>query len=137
MNSDKDKKTVFDHFDSAELELLRTDPEYAKAYLKEHGFDMDEEREYSAKFMKKIKFLANAANNKQKDQKLLEVACVRLKETIQKNAQRATEALIASLKEKNPAMQYRKLDKWTDKEIREVLSDVDLLDLLEELDKEN
>mgnify|MGYP000727062330 CR=1 FL=1 len=55
---------------------------------------------------------------------------------IRENSERASEALINLLHTKTPTFHYRKLENWTDDEIRDVLSDVDLIKLIEELKKD-
>lgn len=137
MATEKQKKALFEHIDMAELELLRSNAEYARAFLQEEGFDIDEELNFSAQYLKKIKFKAAAMAKKQKDLRLLEAAYQRLKEAIRDNSTKTGDKLMFLLQSKRPAMQYRKLDKWTDDEIREVLTDVDLLKLMEELSKED
>ena len=122
--------------DKVELELLQHDTEYAKQFLIEEGIDPDKEIEFSGQFMKKIRFMALGMSNKQRDLKLLDVAFDRLKEVLKENSERASEALINLLHKKTPAIHYRKLESWSDDEIRDVLSDVDLIQLIEELKKE-
>lgn len=136
MGTNKKNKTILDRMDSVELELLQNDTEYAKQFLKEEGFNVQEEQSYGNQYMKKIRFMAAAVANKQQDEKLFERAYSRVKEAIQENAQKATDILISLLHSKTPSVHYRKLENWTDDEIREVLADVDLVKLMEELDKE-
>jgi hypothetical protein len=137
MDTNKDNKTILDRLDIVELRLLQHDVEYAKQYLQEEGLDVCEEENYALHHMKKVRFMAKAISNKKQDQSLLETAHKRIKEAIQQNAQKTTETLIALLQSKTPSIQYRKLETWTDDEIREVLADIDLVQLMEELDKEN
>lgn len=136
MDTNKKNKTILDRLDKVELELLQHDTEYAKQFLMEEGIDPDKEIEFSGQFMKKIRFMALGMSNKQRDLKLLDVAFDRLKEVLKENSERASEALINLLHAKTPAIHYRKLESWTDDEIRDVLSDVDLIQLIEELKKE-
>lgn len=136
MNTNKKNKTILDRLDKVELELLQHDTEYAKQFLMEEGIDPDKEIEFSGQFMKKIRFMALGMSNKQRDLKLLDVAFDRLKEVLKENSERASEALINLLHAKTPAIHYRKLESWSDDEIRDVLSDVDLIQLIEELKKE-
>lgn len=136
MDTNKKNKTILDRLDKVELELLQHDTEYAKQFLMEEGIDPDKEVEFSGQFMKKIRFMALGISNKQRDLKLLDVAFDRLKEVLKENSERASEALINLLHAKTPAIHYRKLESWTDDEIRDVLSDVDLIQLIEELKKE-
>lgn len=136
MDTNKKNKTILDRLDKVELELLQHDTEYAKQFLREEGIDPDKEIEFSGQFMKKIRFMALGMSNKQRDLKLLDVAFDRLKEVLKENSERASEALINLLHAKTPAIHYRKLESWSDDEIRDVLSDVDLIQLIEELKKE-
>ena len=136
MDTNKKNKTILDRLDKVELELLQHDTEYAKQFLMEEGIDPDNEIEFSGQFMKKIRFMALGMSNKQRDLKLLDVAFDKLKEVLKENSERASEALINLLHAKTPAIHYRKLESWSDDEIRDVLSDVDLIQLIEELKKE-
>lgn len=137
MDTNKDNRTILDRLDNIELKMLQEDVEYAKQYLVDEGVDIVKEQDFAKQFMKKVEFMTKALSNKNKDQSLLEIAFERVKEAIQENAQKTTDKLIALLQAKTPSVQYRKLDKWTDDEIRDVLADVDLVKLMEELDKEN
>lgn len=136
MGTNKKNKTILDRMDSLELELLQTDVEYAKQFLEEEGFNVKEEEIYASQYFKKIKFMAVAAANKRHDEKLFERAYARVREAIQENAQKATDVLVSLLHSKTPSVHYRKLENWSDNEIREVLADIDLIKLMEELDKE-
>lgn len=136
MDTNKKKKTILNLLDNVELGLLREDTEYAKQFLNEEGVDTDEEEAYARQYMKKIQFLAKAMSNKKQDSTLLERAIERVKKMIAENASQTTETLMALLQKKTPSVQYRKLENWTDDEIRDVLADVDLVKFMEELDKE-
>jgi hypothetical protein len=136
MDTNKKNKTILERLDSVELELLQNDTEYAKQFLKEEGIDPEEELIFSNQFMKKIQFMALGLSNKQRDQNLLDIAFERIKEVIKENSEKASEALINLLHTKTPSVHYRKLENWSDDEIRDVLADVDLVMLIEELKKE-
>jgi hypothetical protein len=136
MDTNKKNHPLLNRLDKVELEMLHQNAEYAKQFLKEEGFDIEKESEYAEQFMKKVKFLSLAHSNKQKDLHLLEAAFARIKDAINENAQKTTEMLITLLHSKTPAVHYRKLENWTDDEIRDVLADVDLVKLMEELEKQ-
>lgn len=136
MDTNKNKRTVLDLLDNAELELLQKDTEYAKHYLEEEGLNVSEEQEFAAQYMKKIQFMAKALVNKKQDESLLEKAFNRVKNLIAENANQTSEALKNLLQTKTPSVQYRKLENWTDDEIRDVLADIDLIEFMEELDKD-
>lgn len=135
MDTNKKGKTILDRLDNADQKLLQNN-EYAAQFLNDEGINAKEELEFAAQYMKKIQFMVTAAANKQRDEKLFEEAFSKIKETIRENAQKATDALISLLHSKTPSIQYRKLENWTDDEIREVLADIDLVTLMEELNKQ-
>ncbi len=135
MDTNKNNKTILNSLDNVELELLYKNTEYAKEFLMEEGFAIEDELKYAESRIKKIRFLAQAISNKKEDQKLFEAAYARIKQAIAENAQKTTEMLVALLQSKTPSVQYRKLENWSDEEIREVLADVDLVKLMEELEK--
>ncbi|MBD77342.1 MAG: hypothetical protein CL840_00210 [Crocinitomicaceae bacterium] len=136
MDTNKNKKTILDLLDDVEFELLQKDTEYAKQFLKEEGLDTKEEEVFAIQYMKKIQFMAKAVSSKKRDSALVEKAMERIKKAIAENTSQVTETLMALLQEKTPSIQYRKLENWSDDEIRDVLEDVDLIALMEELDQE-
>lgn len=136
MDTNKNKRTVLDLLDNAELELLHKDTEYAKHYLEEEGLNISEEQEFAVQYMKKIQFMAKALVNKKQDETLLEKAFNKVKNLIAENANQTSEFLQNLLQTKTPSVQYRKLENWTDDEIRDVLADIDLIEFMEELDNE-
>lgn len=134
--SAKRNKIFFDKIDQIELELLRQSDEYTKQFLGDEGFDVNKETEFAQTFMKKVRFLAAANSNKEQDRNKFEIAYERIKKAMHDNVEKTKETLISLLQSKTPSVQYRKLENWTDDEIRDVLADVDLVKLMEELDKE-
>jgi len=131
-----DKKNMLERFDDITLEQIHSNASAAKEFLLEEGLDPEKELEHGLKQIKKLQFLAKAKLNKAKDESLLEMAFAKLKQSISDNAQKTGDILKGFLQSKNPALQYRKLEKWTDEEIRDVLQDIDLVQLLEELEKD-
>jgi predicted phosphoribosyltransferase len=116
--------------------MIQQNVDYAKQYLLEEGFDVAKETEYAEQFLKKIRFHAQAISNKRNDLQLFEVAYNHLKQAIKENSEKTIQMLLPLLQSKAPAVHYRKLDKWTDDEIREVLADIDLVKLMEELSRD-
>ena len=129
----KEEDIILNRIDNIELELISSDTEYAKNFLVDEGFNIEQEIDFSVKYIAKVKFMAQALANKNRDQHLLEKAFIKIKEVIQENSNLASVKLAALLQKRTPLVQYRKLEKWSDEEIKEVLADVDLVKLLEEL----
>ena len=134
MGTDKRKQNILDLFDKLEIDLLRKNTSYAEDFLKERDLDIVAEKEYASQYLKKVEFMTRAVEQKSKDQDLIERAVERIKDIIEKNSSLARDGLIALLESKAPAVQFRKLENWTEDEIREVITDVNLIELLEELD---
>ena len=135
MDTNNKRMNLLQDMDRIELELLMSNLEYSKSFLQEEGFNSEEVISFGQQYMKKIKFMSRAVFNKEKDQSLLEMAYAKVKAAIKENADKTTAALILLLKEKTPSVQYRKLENWTDEEIKSVLAEIDLIKLMEELDK--
>lgn len=133
MDTNKKNKTFIDNMDDIELDLLRINDDYAKEFLIDEGFDPEKETEFANQFMKKIRFMTTGLANKKRDIRLLDIAFDRLKEVIRANSTKASGVLINLLHQKTPAVHYRKLENWSDDEIRDVLGDIDLVKLMEEL----
>jgi hypothetical protein len=134
MGTNRNKKSILDLIDCAELELLQSNTDYAKHYLEEEGVNISEESEYAIQYMKKIKFMAKATVNREHDKSLLEKAMDRVKKAITENVHQTNDSLMAYLQSKTPSLHYRKLENWTDDEIRDVLIDIDLLEFLEKFE---
>jgi len=136
MDTKDDGKKLLISFDNIELDLLKNYPDYSIQFLNEEGFDVDAEGIFGIQQIKKIKFMTQAVYNKSKDESLLTLALAKVKEAIQDNLEKTTETLIELLQTKTPSVQYRKLENWTDEEIKNVLEDIDVIKLMEELDKD-
>lgn len=130
-------ESFFDRFDEAYEELLVNDSNEAKAFLADEGYDLEEGELKRRRITKKIKFQLKAIHNKQKDESLIEKAYEKLQAFIANNRELAGNELKTFLQKAAPAYQFRNLEKLDDNGIRELLTEVDLVKLIEELDKEN
>lgn len=127
----------FDRFDEAYEELLMNDNNEAIMFLADEGYDLEEGALKRMKIVKKITFKIEALHNMQKDESLLKQAYEKLQVFIKKNRELAGNELRSLLQKTAPAYQFRNLDKLDDDGIRELLTEVDLVKLIEELDKED
>lgn len=135
MGTSNKGKTLLEILDNIELDLLKKNTEYAMQFLQDEGFDLEVESNFATQHMKKIKFMTQAVFNKAQDESLLAIAFVKIKEAIQENAGKTSDMLVELLHSKAPTFQFRKLENWTDEEIKNVLEDVDVVRLMEELDQ--
>lgn len=136
MGTSNKGKTLIEILDNIELDLLKKNTEYAMQFLQDEGFDLEVESNFAAQHMKKIKFMTQAVFNKAQDESLLAIAFVKIKEAIQENVGKTSDMLVELLHSKAPSFQFRKLENWTDEEIKNVLEDIDVVRLMEELDQE-
>ena len=136
-SSNNHTEDFFDRFDAAYEELLMNDSDEARAFLAEEGYDLEEGLHIRKKISKKMEFKLNALHNKQKDESLLEKAYEKLQAFISKSRELAGDELKILLQKAAPAYQFRNLEKLDDNGIRELLTEVDLVKLIEELDNED
>lgn len=136
-SSNNHTEDFFDRFNEAYEELLMNDSNEAKAFLAEEGFDVEAGMLRRKKLAKKFEFKLRAIHNKQKDESLLEKAYEKIQVFIAKNKELAGNELKTLLQRVAPAYQFRNLEILDDEGIRELLTEVDLVKLIEELDKED
>lgn len=132
----KENKKLIEYIDDVTLSVLHSDLDASKEFLRECGIDPDDELAFGMQRIKQTEFLMKAKLNQQKDAQLMSNAFHSLKESIQENSTRVGDILKGMLYQRSAAVQYRKLEEWSDNEIREVLNDLDLLELLEKLEEE-
>ncbi len=123
-------------FDDLFLEGLRRSDEAAHEYLAAEGIDPKAEVEYGKKVAKRIAFLMKAKQQQEKDAGLLVKAMELLREKFAANAERTGQVLQQLLQARRPLVQYRNLSEWTDEQVRAVLDDVDVVELMEALERE-
>jgi|GEM_PF-1503773 len=131
----KHNESFFDRFDESYDEILINDTSEAKAFLVEEGINPDNDVELRRKLFKKLEFKLSAIRNKQRDDELIEKAFEKLKAYIDKNKKLSGEGLKNLLHETAFAYQFRNLEKLDDEGLRELLTEIDLVKLLEEIDK--
>lgn len=132
-NNEKDK--ILRAFDELFFESLRLNDEAARAYLSDEGVDLNAEAEYGKKVAKRIAFLMKANQQQEKDAGLLAKALELLREKFAENAERTGQVLLHRLQTRRPLVQHRNLSEWSDEQIRAVLNDVDVVELMEALER--
>ena len=96
----------------------------------EFGTTEQEYVDMAMKLVRKQMFLAKAAAGKERSNRLIE----RFLELFNGVGQQS-ENLRATLQTSMPAFQFRKLDKLSDEQVSQILSDVTILQILEEEDE--
>jgi hypothetical protein len=102
--------------------------------LKEQGYNISDIENYANKNYKKHSFLLKGLINKQKDLALLEKASLLLQNAIEKNIDRPISYLKGLIANNQFQVQYRNLENLGIEEIKEIIKDQNLLELLEQLE---
>ena len=132
------KLNLINQIDNALIDDIRNGNNLlADEYLKSLGYDLDEVNKLSEKIYKQHSFLIKSIINKQKDDKLLEKASLLFEEAIQNKLEKPISYLNSLIKQNRFAVQYRNLDKLNNEEIIEIIKDQNLLEILENLDKDH
>lgn len=114
-------------------EIYDGDLTLADELLVENGYDLNEINDLSKKIYKRQFFKIKAEIQKQKNDILLEKATKLLKQSIQRNEERPLAYLKEMTQQNRVIMNYRNLDKLSHHEIKQILKDVNLVDLLDQL----
>lgn len=131
--SEKIKKNIRD----AEISFfMEADPQYIREILQETMPDMNKYTKKKDLTMAKIKFLAKATANKQRDNELLKIANG-FKDAIEKNIDRPLQFLKTLMSQKLAATFNSSLDKLSQEEIIELIKDQNLVNLLDQLDQQH
>ena len=133
--NDKDKKAL-QLLDEALKELIRSDLDEAKAIILDQGLDPEKEVEDGLKFIRKMEFKAQASLNEKRNKSLYDSAFAKLKTMINEGLNISGSVLQEFLQSKAPSFQYRNLNTLGDEELREILQDVDVIKLMEQLEKD-
>jgi len=134
--SDNEKDRIFRAFDELLLRSLRLNDEAARAFLSDEGIDPNAVAEHGRKVGKRIAFLLKATQQQEKDAGLLAQALELLRVKVAENAERTGQVLQQLLQARKPQVQFRNLSEWTDEQVRAVLDDVDVVELMEALERE-
>lgn len=118
-------------------EIKEDNTELADDLLTELGYDIKEINTMAEKIYKRQSFKIKAEIQKQENEKLLEKATKLLKQSIHKNEERPLAYLKEMTQQNRFGMNYRNLDKLNHEEIKQIIKDMDLVELLDQLsDKE-
>ncbi len=120
-------------WDSLLYEIKNGDVELADDLSTELGYNTQEINLMAEKIFKRQSFLIKAEIQKQKNDILLEKATKLVQHSIQKNEERPLAYLKEMIQQNRLQMNYRNLEKLSYHEIKQILKDVNLVDLLDQL----
>lgn len=118
-------------------QIIEGDSSTYDEILKEEGFDVNEIETYALKNFRKHSFLLKGYINKQRDTDLLEKASALLQNAIAKNIDKPISYLKSLIANNQFQVQYRNLDNLGIDEIKEIIKDQNLLELLEQLENDH
>lgn len=118
-------------------QTLENDFTALDAELESLGYNIDEINNFSEKMYKRQSFLLKGMINKQKDINLLEKASLMLQQAIEENIDKPVSYLKNLIQNNQFQVQYRNLESLTIDEIKEIIKDQNLLELLEKLENED
>lgn len=115
---------------------LNSDIELIKKSLEEEGVDVAKESAEISNLLKRLKFTQNAIVTQENHQALLDRIVEKFQDAINRNIEKPIATLINLVETKQMSVQFRNLDKLTPEEIKEIIKDKNLVDLMDELDNE-
>lgn len=104
--------------------------------LSDYGVDLDANSKRQDKLIKQLKFKLRASINEEKDTALLKKAVESFQEAIQKGLDKPIAYLNQLIRENQVEFQFNKLDKLSEKEIKEIIKDQNLIEIIELLEDE-
>ena len=128
---DKGKDKSLDNIENAMLRAYVNDPDHAREELDAAGFNVDSLVSEGLDIVNQYKFKQQVKNNREILEPLFKKAKELLAAKVKVNRPEAL-AILTTLQVK---VQYRNLTNFSDDELNEVLKDVDLVKLIEELEK--
>lgn len=129
--NDNGKNKTLNNIEKAMLEGYINDPGQAKEDLEAAGINVDTLVYEGMDIVNQYKFKQLASENKNKLQTLL----VKAKELLAAKAKIDRSQALAILSGLQVKVQYRNIVNFSDEELNEVLKDVDIVKLIEELEK--
>jgi uncharacterized protein YqfA (UPF0365 family) len=104
--------------------------------LSDYGVNLNDNREHQNKLIKQLKFKLRSSINKEKNENLLLKATESFQDAINKGLEKPIAYLNNLIKENQLVVQYNKLDKLSPDEIKEIIKDQNLIEIIELLENE-
>ena len=131
------KNKFIENIDNSILtRLIEENGDFLNDYLEEIGYDIESIDEFSSRKFKQLNFVLNAKLQLDKDESLLEEVSSKFIGAIEKNLDKPIAYLNTLIQNNRLALRYRSLDKLDEKEIRNIIKDQNLLEILEMLEDE-
>jgi hypothetical protein len=115
-------------------DIKNGDLELADALLTQIGYDIDTINNLANEMHKRQYFHMKSTIQKQKEEQLMQQVAAKIENRIQQNIERPVAYLKELFTTNNISFQHRNLEKLSIDEIKEMIKEVDLLQLIEQLE---
>lgn len=115
------------------LNITKDHPELLDDLLREEGYDPQELEKKGILKVKSFLFKAQVSQKKV-EQTNLYAKALAIFETTHANTK---EIILALLRERSPSLQFRNLEKLEEDDLKQILNESDILDLMDKIDKGN
>jgi len=126
------KLNKIDKFFGLSNEAFESDNESVYETL---GFSKKDYLNEKLKMVKRLKLKSMAQFNKAKNESMLEKALQKIKQIIDLKNNTIKQTLENLILTRSPQFQFRNIEKLDESDLRELLSDLNLIDIIEELEK--
>ena len=131
------KKELLNKMDEFILSSIKdSDGSTIDSFLDESGYDLSDINKVADKCYKKTSFSIKGQINSARDEMLIEKAVKYFQEAIDKNIEKPISYLRNLVTTNQIAFQHRNLDKLSHDEIKSIIKDHNLLEILENLEKD-
>ncbi|MBI6118866.1 hypothetical protein [Salegentibacter maritimus] len=115
---------------------LNSDIEDVRESLSNYGVDLDKNAKRQNKLIKQLKFKLRSSLNEEKYDLLLNKATESFQDAIDKGLEKPVAYLNSLIRENRVRVQYNKLEKLSTDEIKEIIKDQNLIEIIELLENE-
>jgi len=128
----KTKANNIDKFFELSNEAFESDNE---SVYNDLGVSKDEYLDNKLKMIKRLKLRSIAQLNKAKNENLLEIALQKVHSIIKSANDTVKEELEKLILTRSPQFQFRNIEKLGEEDLKELLSDLGIIDIIEDLEK--
>lgn len=128
----KIKANNIDKFFELSNEAFESDNE---SVYNDLGFSKDEYLDNKLKMIKRLKLKSKAQLNKAKNENLLEIALHKVHNILESANETVKEELEKLILTRSPQFQFRNIEKLEEEDLKELLSDLGVIDIIEDLEK--
>jgi hypothetical protein len=128
----KIKANNIDKFFELSNEAFESDNE---SVYNDLGVSKDEYLDSKLKMIKRLKLKSKAQLNKAKNDNLLEIALQKVQKIIESANETVKEEIEKLIQTRSPQFQFRNIEKLEEEDLKELLSDLGVIDIIEDLEK--